>query len=57
MKMFMQAITQAVVIGTTACKSKPENRAPDNTAQNSRDKSEVPTADQAGPGKFDIDVT
>jgi hyperosmotically inducible protein len=56
MKMFTLAFAMAVALGTTACKSKPEDRAADNTAQNSRDKSAVPTADQAGEGKPDIDV-
>jgi osmotically-inducible protein OsmY len=50
------AITLATALGSAACKSKPDNAAADNTAQNARDKSAVPTADQAGQSKADIDL-
>ncbi|HEY0253678.1 MAG TPA: BON domain-containing protein [Kofleriaceae bacterium] len=46
----------ASVLGAGACKAKPEDKAADNTAQNARDKNAVPTADQAGQGKSDVDV-
>lgn len=44
------------VIAAGACKAKPEDRAVDNTAQNARDKAAVPTANQAGQNKQDVDV-
>jgi hyperosmotically inducible protein len=50
------SLVVAAVMATAACKSKPDDRAPDNTAQNARDKSAVPTADQAGQRKPDLDV-
>jgi hyperosmotically inducible protein len=46
----------AAASSAVSCKAKPENRAADNTAQNSRDKSATPTADQAGQSKPDIDL-
>jgi osmotically-inducible protein OsmY len=48
------ALVAAAAAG--ACKSKSDDHAVDNTAQNARDKAEVPTADQAGQHKPDIDV-
>ena len=56
MKMHLLAFTLAAAFGAGACKSKPENQAADNTAKNARDKSAVPTADQAGQSKSDIDL-
>jgi hyperosmotically inducible protein len=50
------AIAFAAVMAAGACKSKPEDHAADNTAQNARDKSVVPTADQAGQSKADLDI-
>ncbi|HET9991071.1 MAG TPA: BON domain-containing protein [Kofleriaceae bacterium] len=46
----------ASILGAGACKKKAENTPADNTAQNQRDKNVVPTADQAGQNKSDIDV-
>lgn len=54
MKTFTLALTLAAALG--ACKAKPEDKAPDNTAQNQRDKAAVPTADQAGQTKSDVNV-
>lgn len=56
MKMHLLAFTLAAAFGAGACKSKPENQAADNTAKNARDKSAVPTADQAGQAKPDVDL-
>lgn len=56
MKTFTLALAIGVALGSAACKAKPEDKAPDNTAQNSRDKAAVPTADQAGQSKPDTDV-
>jgi hyperosmotically inducible protein len=47
----------AATLGIGACKAKPEDKPADNTAQNQRDKSAVPTADQSGQSKSDVDVT
>jgi len=52
----LSSIAIAAVMAAGACKAKPEDRAVDNTAQNARDKAVVPTADQAGQSKPDIDV-
>lgn len=52
----MMMLALAAALGAAACKAKPEDKAADNTAQNARDKSVVPTADQAGQGKSDVDV-
>ena len=49
-------IVIAAALGTAGCKSKSEHRRADNTAQNSRDNSDVPTADQAGQTKPDVDM-
>lgn len=46
----------ATALSGSACKAKPEDKPADNTAQNQRDKSAVPTADQAGQSKSDVDV-
>ncbi len=46
----------AIAAAPFGCKAKPENKPADNTAQNARDKSAVPTADQAGQGKSDVDL-
>lgn len=54
MKFHMVAFALVAALG--ACKAKPEDKPADNTAQNQRDKSAVPTADQAGQGKGDVEV-
>jgi hyperosmotically inducible periplasmic protein len=56
MRTHLLAFTLAAAFGAGACKSKPENQAADNTAKNARDKSAVPTADQAGQSKSDTDL-
>jgi osmotically-inducible protein OsmY len=56
MTKFLCAFALAAVVAAGACKSKPEDHAADNTAQNARDKAAMPTADQAGQAKPDIDV-
>jgi hyperosmotically inducible periplasmic protein len=56
MRISILVVAIAAALGATACKSKSEHHAADNTAQNSRDKSAVPTADQAGQGKPDVDL-
>jgi hyperosmotically inducible protein len=55
MRMVLLATAIAAAFGGGACKSKPDDRA-DNTAQNQRDKTAVPTADQAGQTKPDVDI-
>jgi hyperosmotically inducible periplasmic protein len=49
-------VVMLAAFAAPSCKPKPEQRAADNTAENSRDKTAVPTADQAGQKKPDIDV-
>lgn len=56
MRTHLLAFTLAAAFGAGACKSKPENQAADNTAKNARDKAAVPTADQAGQTKSDVDL-
>ncbi|MFT3695944.1 MAG: BON domain-containing protein [Kofleriaceae bacterium] len=52
--MLLLALATTLTIG--ACKAKPEDKAADNTAQNARDKTAVPTADQAGQSKSDVEL-
>jgi hyperosmotically inducible protein len=61
MTKFLLSGVVVAVMAAGACKSKSDDRAAsdraaDNTAQNARDKSVVPTADQAGQRKPDLDV-
>lgn len=56
MKLHIVALAVTAALGASACKAKPEDKAADNTAQNQRDKSAVPTADQAGQSKSDVEV-
>jgi hyperosmotically inducible periplasmic protein len=55
MKTQYLAIMVAAALGA-GCKTKPENKAADNTAQNARGSAAVPTADQAGQSTTDINI-